>query len=406
MDQINKKIMDIIQHAYNNAPTMKTIMDEAGLSPNDIQSIADLDKIPVTSKDRLAELQAADPPFGGFLGVPQEDLDHIFLSPGPIYEPHVSEHSGIDSIREVLSIANFTSADVVLNAFGYHFIPSGILGDQALREIGATVVPVGVGNPELQIKMMKDLKVTAFVGVPSWLMALLQKIDESGLKFFDEFALKKALVSAEPLPPSLRQTFVDQYKLEITNAYATAELGFLAFNNDGGLPMRLLETSIIQIVDPDTGQSVNPGNTGEVVVTTFDQVYPLIRLGTGDLAINIDPAPGQSRQAERSIILVGRVGDAVKVRGMFVHPNQLGFAAAQVPGAVRIQAAVSRPEQRDILLLRVVPSEKGADREALTTALMNAVQASCRVKVDQVEFIAFEELAEDAPLIIDQRSWE
>ncbi len=406
MDQINKKIMDIIQHAYNNAPTMKTIMDEAGLSPHDIQTLADLDKIPVTSKDRLAELQIADPPFGGFLAVPQGELQHIFFSPGPLYEPHAGETGWIDSIREVLSIAGFTSGDVVLNAFGYHFTPSGVLGDQTLREIGATVIPVGVGNPELQIKMMKDLKVTGFVGVPSWLMTLLQKIDDSGLNFLDEFNLKRALVSAEPLPPSLRQTFVDQYKLEITNAYGTAELGFLAYNNDGGLPMQLLETSIIQVVDPDTGQSVNPGDTGEVVVTTFDQVYPLIRLGTGDLAVNIDPAPGESRQAERSIILVGRVGDAVKVRGMFVHPNQLGFAAAQIPGVGRIQAAVSRPEQRDILLLRVVPSDKDADREALTTALMNAVQASCRVKVDQVEFIASEELAEDAPLIVDQRSWE
>jgi phenylacetate-CoA ligase len=406
MDQINKKIMDIIQHAYNNAPTMKTIMDEAGLSPNDIQTLADLDKIPVTSKDRLAELQEADPPFGGFLAVPQGELQHIFFSPGPLYEPHAGETGWIDSIREVLSIAGFTSGDVVLNAFGYHFTPSGVLGDQTLREIGATVIPVGVGNPELQIKMMKDLNVTGFVGVPSWLMTLLQKIDDSSLNFLDEFNLKRALVSAEPLPPSLRQTFVDQYKLEITNAYGTAELGFLAYNNDGGLAMQLLETSIIQVVDPDTGQSVNPGDTGEVVVTTFDQVYPLIRLGTGDLAVNIDPAPGESRQAERSIILVGRVGDAVKVRGMFVHPNQLGFAAAQIPGVGRIQAVVSRPEQRDILLLRVVPSDKDADREALTTALMNAVQASCRVKVDQVEFIASEVLAEDAPMIVDQRSWE
>ncbi|GAF73175.1 unnamed protein product, partial [marine sediment metagenome] len=252
MDQINKRIMDIIQHAYNNAPTMKTIMDEAGLSPNDIQSIDDLDKIPVTSKDRLAELQAVDPPFGGFLAVPQGELQHIFFSPGPLYEPHAGETGWIDSIREVLLIAGFTSGDVVLNAFGYHFTPSGVLGDQTLREIGATVIPVGVGNPELQIKMMKDLKVTGFVGVPSWLMTLLQKIDDSGLNFLDEFTLEKALVSAEPLPPSLRQTFVDQYKLEITNAYGTAELGFLAYNNDGGLPMQLLETSIIQVVDPDT----------------------------------------------------------------------------------------------------------------------------------------------------------
>jgi phenylacetate-CoA ligase len=253
---------------------------------------------------------------------------------------------------------------------------------------------------------MKDLKVTGFVGVPSWLMTLLKKIDDSGLNFLDEFHVKKALVSAEPLPPSLRQTFVDQYKLEITNAYGTAELGFLAYNNDGGLPMHLMETSIIQVVNPESGQSVNPGETGEVVVTTFDQVYPLIRLGTGDLAINIDPAPGQSRQNERSIILVGRVGDAVKVRGMFVHPNQLGFAAAQVPGAVRIQAAVSRPEQRDKLILRVVPSEKDIDRESLSSALMNAVQATCRVKVDHVEFISPSELEEDSPLIVDQRSWD
>jgi phenylacetate-CoA ligase len=141
-------------------------------------------------------------------------------------------------------------------------------------------------------------------------------------------------------------------------------------------------------------------------VTTFDQVYPLIRLGTGDLAINIDPAPGKSRQNERSIILVGRVGDAVKVRGMFVHPNQLSFATAHIPGVGRVQAAVSRPEQRDIFLLRVVLSEADADQEALTPALMNAVQASCRVKVDQVEFILPGELEEDAPLIVDQRSWE
>jgi phenylacetate-CoA ligase len=403
---IQEQLMGIIQHAYENAPTMKTIMDAAGLSPHDIQTISDLDKIPVTSKDRLAELQIADPPFGGFLAVPQGELQHIFLSPGPLYEPHAGETSGIDSIREVLSIAGFTSGDMVLNAFGYHFAPSGILGDQTLREIGATVIPVGVGNPELQIKIMKDLKVTGFVGVPSWLMTLLQKIDDSGLNYFDDFTLKKALVSAEPLPPSLRQTFVEQYKLEITNAYGTAELGFLAYNNDGGLAMQLLETSIIQVVNPDTGKSVNPGDTGEVVVTTFDQVYPLIRLGTGDLAINIDPAPGESHQKERSIILVGRVGDAVKVRGMFVHPNQISFAVAQVLGVERVQAVITRPEYRDVLNLRVIPSKEGADRDALTNALMNAVQISCRVKVDQVEFISPSELEKDALLIVDQRRWE
>ena len=134
---------------------------------------------------------------------------------------------------------------------------------------------------------------------------------------------------------------MEEYGLSVTNAYGTAELGFLAYNTEGGLAMRLLGTPIIQVVNPETGLSAGPGETGEVVVTTFNETYPLIRFGTGDLAVNVDPAPGESRQEERSIILVGRVGDAVKVRGMFVHPNQLRFALGQLAGVARAQAVVS-----------------------------------------------------------------
>ena len=169
--------------------------------------------------------------------------------------------------------------------------------------------------------------------------------------------------------------------------------------------MRLLKTPIIQVVNPDTGQSAGPGETGEVVVTIFNETYPLIRLGTGDLAVNLDPAPGESRQEERSIILVGRVGDAAKVRGMFVHPNQLGFALRQVSGIARAQAVITRPENRDQLTLRVALSDETADREALSQALDAAVQSACRVKVDRVEFIPAGALDEDATPILDERSW-
>jgi len=202
----------------------------------------------------------------------------------------------------------------------------------------------------------------------------------------------------------MRQVFVERYGLRVTNAYGTAELGFLAYNTEGGLAMRLLETGIVQVVNPETGQSVAPGETGEVVGTTFDETYPLIRLGTGDLAMLIDPAPGQSRQGERSIILVGRVGDAVKVRGMFVHPNQLRFAVSQVPGVTRFQAVVTRPEYRDEFTLRVVAAED-ADRAALEQALRQAVQASCRVRLDRVEWVAADAVDEKAGLILDQRTW-
>jgi phenylacetate-CoA ligase len=400
------ELRHIVQHAYAHAPAFKSIMDAAGVSPGDVQSQTDLDRIPVTSKDRLAELQAADPPFGGFLAVPLSTLQHVFFSPGPLYEPSAGESALLDSIRETFAIAGLAGGDVVINTFGYHLVPTGLALDQVLTEIGATVIPAGVGNKDLQLKMMLDLGVTAYVGLPSWLMALIQGAEEKGLDFRNQFALRKALVSAEPMPPALRQTLVEDYGLGVTNAYGTAELGFLAYNTEGGLAMRLLSRPIIQVVNPETGQSAGPGETGEVVVTTFNETYPLIRLGTGDLAINLEPAPGESRQADRSIILVGRVGDAVKVRGMFVHPNQLVFALRQVSGIERAQAVVTRPENRDRLTLRVVLSDEAADREAVSNEVGVAVQSACRVKVDRVEVIPASVLDEDAQAIVDERSWE
>jgi phenylacetate-CoA ligase len=399
------KLRHIIQHAYANAPAVKSILDEAGVSPDAIQTIAGLDKIPVTSKDRVAELQAADPPFGGFLAVPLHTLQHVFLSPGPLYEPSAGESAVMDTIREVFSIAGFGAGDVVLSTFGYQLIPTGLALDQSLVEIGATVIPAGVGNADLQLKMMLDLGVTAYIGTPSWLMALIEKSEERGLDW-GQFSLKKALVSAEPLPPTLRQAFVEKYGLRVTNAYGTAELGFLAYNTEGGLPMKLLPMPIIQVVNAETGQTVGSGEAGEVVVTTFNETYPLVRLGTGDLAVNVDPAPGASRQEDRAIILVGRVGDAVKVRGMFVHPNQLRFALGQVPGVARAQAVVRRPENRDELVLRVVLADEGAEREALRQTLGVAVKAACRVGVDGVEFVAGEALEEGEALMVDERRWD
>jgi phenylacetate-CoA ligase len=401
----DEQVWRIVAHAYTHAPAFKNILDRADLSPTDIQVVADLYKIPVTSKDRLAELQAADPPFGGFLTVPRDTLKHVFLSPGPLYEPSAKESAVLDTVRDVFGIAGFSAGDVVINTFGYHLIPTGLAIDQVLTEIDATVIPAGVGNADLQLKMMLDLGVTGYVGTPSWLMALINKVEETGLSF-DRLPLRRALVSAEPLPPALRQTLVETYGLMVTNAYGTAELGFLAYNVAGGLAMRLLKTPIIQVVDSETGHDVGPGESGEVVVTTFNETYPLIRLGTGDLAMNLDPAPGQSQQEERSIILVGRVGDAVKVRGMFVHPNQLRFALAQVAEAARAQALVTRSADRDSLTLRVMLADEGADRTALTEKLSAAIQSTCRVKVDRVAFVASGELEEDAPLILDQRTWD
>jgi phenylacetate-CoA ligase len=170
------------------------------------------------------------------------------------------------------------------------------------------------------------------------------------------------------------------------------------------MAMQLLAEPIVEVVDPDTGQRVGPGETGEVVVTSFSRVYPLIRLGTGDMAMNLDPNPGQSRQEERSIILVGRSGDAAKVRGMFVHPNQLRFAAGQIPGVQIIQGVVSRPQEKDRFVLRVAMDE-GTDQATAAEQISQAVQSVCRVRVDDVEFVEPGTITAESPGMVDRRDW-
>jgi phenylacetate-CoA ligase len=403
---INERLQETVAWAYAHAPAVRDHFDRAGVKPGEIQTPADLARVPVMSKDAVIAMQQANPPFGGLLAVPLNELRHIFFSPGPLYEPDSGDDPSLAEMAQLcLEQTGFRPGDVVLNTLSYHLVPAGLLLDQALVNLGCTVVPGGIGNSDLQLKMMADLGVTGYVGTPSFLLSLIQKADENGLAFKDHFQLRRALVTAEPLPPSLRQTLTEQYGLTIGNGYATAELGFLALNVSGGLAMQLLPEPIVQIVDPDSGQTVGAGEAGEVVVTNFSRTYPLIRLGTGDLALNLDPKPGQSRQEERAIILVGRCGEAVKVRGMFVHPNQLRFAVGQVTGVSAAQALVTRTENRDHLQLRILVAE-ATESETAAAQLTAAVQATCRVRPDQVEIVSDDSLTAGHIAIQDARDWQ
>ncbi|MCB8980941.1 MAG: AMP-binding protein [Ardenticatenaceae bacterium] len=405
MSNLDQKLQEAVKYAYENAPAVKARFDKAGITPDDIQGVADLPKIPVLSKDEIVALQQANPPFGGMLGVPPEKITHIFFSPGPIYEPAPEPDEGAwDTAVTALKATGFKPGDVVLNSFTYHLVPAGYLFDNAFVRLGCTVVPGGTGSAELQIKMMQDLQVTGYSGTPSFLMSLIKKAEASGIDVKNDLQLKTAIFSAEPLPPSLRQAFVEEYGLAVGNAYATADFGLLALNTGDGMAMPLLPEPIIEVVDTDTGQPVGAGETGEVVATNFSRAYPLIRIGTGDMAMNMDPNPGQSQQTERSIILVGRSGEAAKVRGMFVHPNQLRFATGQIPGVQKVQGVVSRPELKDHFVVRV--EAEGVDETAVAEMVKTAVQGLCRVRVDQVEFIAPGTLAEDAAGMVDVRDWQ
>ena len=402
------RVAATVAHAYANAPAVRARFDKAGLTPDDVQSVADLTKVPVQSKDDLIALQQADPPFGGMLGVPMSEVRHIFMSPGPIYEPEADEESiQAVSARVALEKCGFEPGDVVLNALSYHLVPAGLLLDKIVTAFGCTVLPTGVGNAELQIKLMLDLGATAYVGTPSFLMSLIRKAEEAGYNFKEDFKLSKALVSAEPLPAALRDTLVNEYGLTVGNVYATAELGLLAVNTDGSMAMQLLPEPIVELIDPETGEAVAPGTPGEVVVTNDSHTYPLIRFGTGDMAVNIDPNPGQSRQEERAITLVGRSGEACKVRGMFVHPNQLRFAVGQVTAAVGgasgVQGVVRREGDRDQLTVRIALNDSSAATDSLVQPLHDTIRQFCRSRADAIEFV--DEIAADAPGMVDERSW-
>lgn len=404
---LEQQLHTILSHAYKNAPAVRERFEKAGLTPADIRSISDLDKLPVLSKDEVVTMQRQRPPFGGLLALPLHQIKHIFFSPGPLYEPDASGHDPtvIAMTQEALKRSGFKAGDVVLNTLSYHLVPAGLLLDEALVKMGCTVVPGGVGNSDLQVEMMKELGITGYTGTPSFLMKLIKKAEEIGMSWHD-FKLRKALVTAEPLPASLRQSLEETYGIRVGNAYATAELGFLAINTTGGMALSLLPAPIIQVVAPDTGKQVGPDEAGEVVVTNFNSAYPLIRFGTGDMAINIDPKPGASKQEERAIMLVGRSGEAVKVRGMFVHPNQVRFAVSQALPFRAVQGVITRPELRDIFLIKIVPADPILDLATTAAKIKENIRQICRVKVDDVMVVAEDEIPDGSPVMLDQRSWE
>jgi len=400
--QLDQRLHELVATAYEYAPAIRQIMDSAGVTPNDIRSAADLARIPVTSKDRLVEIHQANPPFGGFLTIPIEDLPRIYISPGPIYDPQPP----VDDPEAQLApfrYVGFGHGDRVLNTFMYHLTPAGLLLDEALRACGATVIPTGPGNTELQLMMMAALNVTGFVGQPSYLMTLLDKAPELGIPK-ELVSIKKALFSAEPYTPSQRERFEGEYGMKTTSAYGTADLGVLGYTMEGVQGFCLLGHLYVECCDPDTGQPVEPGNVGEIVVTTFNTRYPLIRFGTGDLGALAPEADPRCGGGQQLLGLFGRSGDAIKVRGMFLHPNQILAAVGRVPQIKHAQAVVTREANRDVLTLNVELHPHAADAD-VEEAVKAHVQAMARLRVDAVQIVSPGVIDPGQRMVKDARKW-
>lgn len=399
---LNKRLQETIIHAYDHAPAVRKLMDDAGVTPNDIQSIADLPKIPVTTKDQLAQMQQENPPFGGWLAVPVERLQRIFVSPGPIFE---AEGESDEWDVEVFKAVGIGPRDIVINAFAYHLVSAGMLLDSGARAVGATVVPTGPGNTEYQVEIMMRLQASAYTGTPSFFKIILEKAEEMGIARQD-IPIKKAIFSAEPYPPSLRAIFEQEYGLTTSSAFATAELGVIAYDRTGETSaLKLARNVIVEIVDPESGQPVPAGDPGHMVVTRFSQAYPLVRLGLGDLSAYVgDPdAEGYYTHIKG---WMGRVGDAVKVRGMFLHPLQLKSAVAEFDMLGNSQAIVTRPETRDQVELRIELKDRAVDKASLTKKIKTAVHQACRLNINTITFVDAGSIDASARTVVDERSWE
>jgi len=403
---LSQRLRETVDHAYHHAPAARQILDKAGVSPSDIRTVRDLERLPITRKTDLIELQKANPPYGGFLAIPPEDVERVFISPGPIYEP--LHTAAIKWFAKSFHAAGFRKGDIVINTFTYHMSPAGILFHEALRDCGATVVVTGTGNTEIQIETMRNLKATGFVGTPSFLMTLIKKAEEMGHNFGREFALNRAWFTGEMLAPSVRKTLEEDYQIATSQAYAVTEPGgAIAYECHQKSGMHLMDEYVVEIADPETEKQLGPREIGEIVVTPLhNKAWGLIRFGTGDMSsYTTEPCPC-GRTANRLVAIVGRTGDAIKVRGMFVVAKQAEQAVLSFEPISQFQIMIGRRGQRDDLTLKVELKDESIDREKLASGLNKRFQDICRVKIDRIEFVQKGSIPEEHQQIVDERTWE
>ncbi len=390
-----------LRYAYENAPGYKKFLQEKGIHPEAVKDIDDFSKIPVLKKNRMPALHQADPPFGGFLAVPVEKLKRIYVSPGPIYDPE-GRKEDYWGLRKCLYNVGFRSGDVVMNTFSYHLTPAGIFLDEACNGIGCVTVPTGVGNTEIQAKTMAELRINGYIGVPSFLMSLIRKMEELGTA--ERLAMEIALVAGEILSPSLRAGLND-YGIIVRQAYITADLGGVAYECPEEKGMHISDDLYIEICDPITGESVPAGTAGEVVVTDFsNECYPLVRYGTGDLSVMDEGECPCGRTSRKLKGIMGRADEVTKIKGMFVHPRQIDEVAARFPGEVeKMRVLVTREGVTDIMTVEVQLKKGVEGTDLLKRSLEERVRESTKLRGNAV-FVP--EIPEGGKKIEDSRKWQ
>lgn len=402
---LDEALQELANWAYGRSPAMKAKFDKAGVRPEEIRTASDLERLPVTTREDIMEWQRANPPFGGLLAVPVQELANICMVPGPAYFPWFGSPDP-STIRRMFG-AIFKPGDIVNITFSHHLGPGGLIWYPVLSALGAVGIPGGTGYTEIQVQMMRDCKVTGYIGTPSFLLALIKKAEEMNYDWKHDFCLRVALVGAEPLTPSLRKSLED-YGVRVweTYGFAVGGLALTECSPGSGLGMHLPDEGIWEIVDPETGKQLGPGQRGEVVVSPLNRGYPLLRVGSGDISYMIDAPCPCGRTSPRIAGWKGRIGEALKVRGLFVHPNQIDEVAFKFPQIAAYQAVIARVTNRDELTFMIELADESINRQKLSDELQYAFRDICRVKIDRLEFISKGSIPEEHKTLVDKRVWE
>ena len=372
--------------------------------PATVRDRAALARLPVTRKSDLQQRQKSQRAiggdvFGGFSTIGYgADMPHVFASPGPIYEP---EGTGRDYWRmaRAMFAAGFRPGELIHNCFSYHFVPAGSMMETGARALGCSVFPGGTGQTEQQVQAMTELKPAGYIGTPSFLKIIVEKAAEMGLALP---SLRKAMLGAEAVPPALRDWFL-QRGIDAYQCLATADLGLIAYETPAREGLVLDEGVIVEIVRPGTGDPVPPGEVGELVVTTFNPTYPLIRFGTGDLSAVMAGTCPTGRTNTRIRGWLGRADQTTKIRGMFVHPSQVDEIAKRFPEVVRARLVVTGELANDTMTLRVETSCSGPD--ALAVKISIAIREVTKLR-GEVELLLPGTLPNDGKVIEDARSYK
>ncbi len=386
-----------IANAKARAPYFRRLL--ADMVPEDVTDRAALARLPVTRKADFIELQKAAPPFAGMTALPVTELGRVFMSPGPMFDPE-GRRSDFWRLARAMFAAGFRRGELVHNTFSYHFTPAGFMADMGAHAIGCAVFPGGTGQTEMQVAAIAALKPQCYIGTPSFLRIIFEKGDE--LKA-DLSSFKKALVSAEALPTSLRTWFGGR-GVGALQCYAIADLGLVAYESPAREGMIVDEGVIVEIVRPGTGEPVAPGEVGEVIVTTLTPEYPLIRFATGDLSAVLAGASPCGRTNVRIKGWLGRADQTAKVKGMFVKPSQLADIAKRYPEVHRYRLVIDHDERKtDRMTLNCEIEGGGSD--ALAARIAATVREFCNLR-GEIAFRRVGSLPNDGKVIDDTRKYD